>query len=625
MTKQEYFRNFLKTHAAALTCIFLVTFYFAFQVRSIEDLRRSHPHFSDNDWKAFPNNGKIATAFAVNIHPYYIFSEDFHLYFLRARRIARFGFVNDILEPSRSSGVDFRNPVQVLVCLPMALWGHKLSVYSFFISVYLSLAYVITYAINYRLFKNSAFALLCSLAVFVALGYRGLRVSTYLLSVPALIAGLSLLISKFRIIGKKRLAISDLLPVTIILGILGLWDVWSFLFLFFIFLVFGGCFVFIQSRAAGPEWFKSVISAVRMFSIAMIPVAAAVFINKPAHQDLLNRAGFFVSTVVDLSHIEPVNVLKGVLLCISAIFLFRGIRGIFFAVTAFLFLGFVALVLFSIFFLRMEPHALSHFYFISHAVWMWWLWVIVFWPETPVLWDNLKKKKMFLAVEGGILNPILLQRVLFTVCFLLFLYIGIRFYHFSPEKRYPEFAIPHKYEELAEHLQANVKVQKGKSLLTLSHELNLLLAYHTDFDLLLPEGFPLYSTRTNQQIFDRMAAVSRFFGVSPMVWAVFLKQGIPNAQSVWVISRELSESVNYLYYLFHRYGIDQRFAPGREEQSLLLKHRLCEEVLNNPAVLAEPPDFVVSEGMYKVLGLRPPIGYDLVFQSEDVALYQKKG
>lgn len=615
----------LKTHAVAVLCILLVTGYFALQVRSIENLRKTHPGFSEDVWNGMPNNGKTATAFAVNISPYYIFSEDFHLYFLRARRIARFGFVNDILEPSRSSGADFRNPVQVLVCLPMALWGHKIPAYSIFIWVYLSVAYVFLYFINYRMFKNSAFALLCSLAVFVALGYRGLRVSTYLLSVPALIGGLSLLISKLRIIGEKRLVIRDLLPVTMILGVLGLWDVWSFLFLFFIFLIFGGCFVFIQSRAAGPEWFKSVISAVRMFSIAMIPVAAAVFINKPAHQDLLNRAGFFVSTVVDLSHIEPVNVLKGVLLCISAILLFRGIRGIFFAVTVFLFLGFVVLVLFSIFFLRMEPHALSHFYFISHAVWMWWLWVIVFWPETLVFWDNLKKKKIFLALGGGILNSNLLQRALFAACFLLFLYIGIRFYHFSPEKRYPEFAIPRKYEELVEHLQANVKVQKGKSLLTLSHELNLLLAYHTDFDLLLPEGFPLYSSKTNQEIFDRMTAISRFLRIPAEGWAAFLRQDVPATQFAWVISRELSESTNYIYYLLHRFGTGRHFSDTKEDHAVFLENRLCDEVLSGKSDLQAPPDFVVSEGMYKVLGLRPPIGYDLVFQSEDVALYQKKG
>ncbi|GEM_PF-4274002 len=44
---------------------------------------------------------------------------------------------------------------------------------------------------------------------------------------------------------------------------------------------------------------------------------------------------------------------------------------------------------------------------------------------------------------------------------------------------------------MIEYINTRLPDQKGKSILTLSHELNYLLAYHTDFDLLLPEGFPL--------------------------------------------------------------------------------------------------------------------------------------
>lgn len=615
----------LKTHAVALLCILLVTGYFALQVRSIENLRQTHPGFSEEAWNAMPNNGRIATAFAVHINPYHMFSEDFHLYFLRARRIARFGFVSDILEPSQSRRYDFRNIIQVLVCLPMALWGHTIPIYAGFIWLYLALAYSSLYAVNYRLVKDSAFALLSCAAVFLALGSRGLRVSTYLLSVPVLIAGLSMLIFGVLLKTEAPPTVKRLFPVTFLLAVLGLWDVWSFLFLFFAFVVFGTCYSFIQIKGAGHGVLKKVMHTGGVFSLAMAPVLTAVLINRPAHEDLLKRAGFFVSNTVDFSYLEPVNLLKTVLLYGGAALLLRGLKSVFFAVSALLLFSFAVVVSFSVFILRMEPYAFSHFYVLFQVVWLWWLCISVFSPAPFTFQAHLNVLLAWCSPRGSlVLFSAAWRRFLYAACVVLFLCLGFRFYRFSPQERYPQFAIPRKYEELIQYLNTSVKEQKARSLLTLSHELNLLLAYHTDFDLLLPEGFPLYSSKTNQEVFDRMAAISHFLDISPVHWGVFLRQDIPQAQLIWVLDRELSEGANYLYYLFHRHGTDQLFAETKEKQSVALKHKLCEEVLSNPAVLAELPEFVVSEGTYKVLRLPPPSGYDPVFERENVTLYQKK-
>src|SRR5262245_28881527 len=75
-------------------------------------------HFARLQWFRLPaeervNNGEQPTFFAFHILPSFNFSEDFYLYYVRAKRIADRGWSDSLLYSRPDEGTNLAAPVQV--------------------------------------------------------------------------------------------------------------------------------------------------------------------------------------------------------------------------------------------------------------------------------------------------------------------------------------------------------------------------------------------------------------------------------------------------------------------------------------------------------------------------------
>ena len=121
------------------------------------------------------NNGRHATFFAVDINPYYVFSEDFHLYVVRAKRILDRGwtdsplYATDHQKPSYAAPL----PAAALMMVAVATDGRPLP-YALFIVGVLAIAWGVLYVAAARWLDKSVSPLSVPIAVLVTVLFESL-------------------------------------------------------------------------------------------------------------------------------------------------------------------------------------------------------------------------------------------------------------------------------------------------------------------------------------------------------------------------------------------------------------------------------------------------------------------
>jgi hypothetical protein len=178
-------------------------------------------------------------------------------------------------------------------------------------------------------------------------------------------------------------------------------------------------------------------------------------------------------------------------------------------------------------------------------------------------------------------------------------------------------ALPGKLERLGEVARCLAGQGAVASAATLNHEINYLLAYWTDADLLLPEGFPLHNGQSNESIEDRMASLLRLYRATPERWRDFPVNKQADSTMSWRFSRLRAAREGYLYYLFHRSG-----PRDHEGKVARIADKLARPV--EPATPLLAPDMVVLDEVSRYLGEPDLRAYGLAWKAEDLAIWLRK-
>ena len=120
------------------------------------------------------NNGRHATFFAVDINPYYVFSEDFHLYVVRAKRILDRGWTDSPLYATDHQKPSYAAPLPAaLMMVAVATDGRPLP-YALFIVGVLAIAWGVLYVAAARWLNKSVSPLSVPIAVLVTVLFESL-------------------------------------------------------------------------------------------------------------------------------------------------------------------------------------------------------------------------------------------------------------------------------------------------------------------------------------------------------------------------------------------------------------------------------------------------------------------
>jgi hypothetical protein len=536
------------------------------------------------------NNGDHATYFAVDINPYYLFSEDFHLYAVRSKRILERGWTDSPLAHSPHERTSYAAPLQAaLMMLAVATDGRPVP-YSIFVVGVLAVAWSILYVAAALWLSPRVSPLTIPIAVMVTVLFesiggvfhptsdydqwpvdRGLRMATLAWSNPLVLA---LVIAVVSLLFRRDRSTGRLIFIGVVLATLAAADTWAYL-------LSAGCVGVVIAVMAALAIFRrdKLVGGVRplvtcgvvLTGIAVVSLAINRTTSGGFQGDLLARAGFGPAWRHSLGGMGG---LLGIL---------RDIR--------YEILLLAAISILATTYFRWRPFGAGH----SPQLLLHWDWPtierrqlfclaavpIVAWigviaalgvfgmDEYHAFQFAWRRDYMLLFVLAVLVSELakhLLRRILpdsrrslrweiaGTAAFFvsLFAYHSIRIHNFVAHTAAREYFLTKDEEELHEWLRQREPSLGKFTLATASHELNYLCAYWTNAELLLPEGFPFHSGDTDAEIKQRMATLLAIYGVSPESWLAFNLNRHVWDQWSWAHSRLLSARHGYLYYLMHR-------------------------------------------------------------------------
>lgn len=536
------------------------------------------------------NNGDRPTFFAVHINPYCLFSEDFHLYVVRSKRILDRGWTDSPLCHTADEGRSFCAPLQAaLMMLVLQTDGAPLP-YALLLASILGAAWSVLYvaASRWTLPSISPLAILAAALLTIFFEsiqflfdgssqygqwpvHRGLRLATLAWTSPVVLA---IVLATISLLFRRERPAGRICFITITVAVLSAADTWAFLFSAAnICVVLGIGFVYVAyNRRRLPEGLRPWIIAAAGLTLAVV---AGLCINRitgsgvPA--DVLTRAGFGAAW-----HETPRSVagsreyIRGVrkdlrflivLALISAIvvrFRHRLARGIvrfqfgwqapslprlyLFTLGAVPILAWIVLVG-ALSKVGMEIYHSSQFAWRRDYILLFAFLLFVFELSAGFVWPRIADVRRWRIAEiAG--TAVLLGS--------LFVYHNVRIHQFITKVAAREFFLTKDEEELQDWLKQRQASLGNYTLATASHELNYLCAYWTNADLLLPEGFPYHGFRSQADLESQMARVLAVYGSNPERWQEFNLYRHASDQWSWAVSRELSARHGYMYYLLHR-------------------------------------------------------------------------
>ncbi|MCE9547595.1 MAG: hypothetical protein K8T25_19170 [Planctomycetia bacterium] len=538
------------------------------------------------------NNGRQATFFAVHINPYYVFSEDFHLYVVRSKRIMDRGWTDSPLRTTADSRPSYVAPLQAALMMVAVSTDGRPVPYALFMCSVLLVAWSMLYVAALWWLPDGVSPLTAPIAVLVTLLFesvsglihpfaefaqwpvhRGLRLSTMAWSSPL---ALSLLLATVSLVFRPQRSTGRLIFVVVGLCILATADNWAFL-------LAAACTGTVVG-ILGMMWIagrKRFPRALRCFA----GLTGALVISLALHRatsvqiggNVLTRGGFGpvwqqspmglkTGTWLKQQLFEHALVLPAILLLASLYVAFKqtaprryeiGLNvapptsqrwhlACLFAVPLVSITILVALLTL----IGMEEYHSLQFKWRSEFILLFGLIVVACecakWGLRQVLADRRRSNRWELAAVVLILGA-------------LFVYHNVRIRGFVRQTAAREFFLTQDEEGLRDWLRQREPALGRYTLATASHELNYLCAYWSRADLLLPEGFPYHSGLSTPQIEQAMADVLAVYGATPQSWRDFNLYHQVWDQWSWGRSRLLSARHGYMYYLLHRQFLENGY------------------------------------------------------------------
>jgi hypothetical protein len=531
------------------------------------------------------NNGNRPTFFALHLNPYYLFSEDFHLYFVRAKRIMTRGWSDSLLFAPDEQGKNYAAPLQAALGMIAASTGGEPLPYALFLTSVLVAAWLLLYAASRAALPASVSRLNLLLAVLVTVLFeglqflgrphtefyqwpvaRGLRTSTLAWSNPLLVA---VLLCGASLAFRRRSSPGVWGCLAIGLTALALSDNWAFM------LAWG---------ATGLVWLMVVSGAIysridlcRMQCARPLSLGLVLFFTLAAFAaqtgalrgDALARAGMGPQWQIPGTWIAAVNrelmrdYLLGAaaLLAVSLVTIRASLAGrglglwlsakwnrwtqVRLQITATAWMpilaGMAIVAVFS--WIGTDPYHARQF-----------TWRIDYCLLYGVLLLVLEGARR-LVVRSWLPPPRarLVELGVAMVCVAALLgYHQRRIHRFIKNTASREYYLTRDEEQLHDWLNDYSRGRGRYSLATASPELNLLCAYWTDADLWLPSGFPYHCASSRERLEQRTADLVRLYNASPQRWLSFNMHMHADDQWSWAQSRVLSARQGYMYYLLHR-------------------------------------------------------------------------
>jgi hypothetical protein len=600
------------------------------------------------------NNGSSPTFFAFHINPSFNFSEDFHLYYVRAKRIAQRGWTDSLFYSRPDARPNYVAPVQVLISRIAILTDGSPRRYALFMFGVIGLAWsVLAIAARYWLPRDfSSVSIVLAVMVTVLFeathlffgqpdfptsgiwpAFRGLRMTTMAWTNPVLLAS---------IIGLTSLALNPrrrwgtLSAIALMLVMLLGADNWAFAMSWMATILttawIAGVLTLARFRTGG--WQRETLQTL----IPMGLVVAATFILHTAlstgiHGDALIRGGFgpvWQDAAERVGRVATIGAwLSGpVLLPFAALILLLGI-------------------------VKLVPERAKDTWSLklvvrpSTKIWHGYLWLLLL-PVATVLalnttlsfkgMETFLRHQMYWRADYCALFVIIL-----AICELLrarlaplslprlpawsivggMLLISLLVYHnhrihwFVKHVARNEFFLTADAEKTIDWLKYFEKQHGQFELGTASLELNYLAAFYTNADLLLPSGFPYHNGASNQEVYDRALSVLRLYGATQQNWLAFTDKLPSRFQEYWAISRVRAAGRAYPYHLFHRWTYFQR--PGERANINLIRSQVGEDLERSTDSAELPqPDVLLVDDISRSLGNPDLHNYRRVFASGSV-------
>lgn len=164
---------------------------------------------------------------------------------------------------------------------------------------------------------------------------------------------------------------------------------------------------------------------------------------------------------------------------------------------------------------------------------------------------------------------------------------------------------------------------RGRVIATASPEINYLTAYWTDADLLLPVGFPYQNNQSTRAIVERTADLLHVYRTDPARWATFNLNGHPMDVFSWRASRVESARQGYTYHLFHRaVMLEGQPRPAVSVLGDAITRALARRQGQTPRYR---PDVIVIEPVSRSLGRPDLTGYRREFAHGALEAWVREG
>jgi len=531
------------------------------------------------------NNGSRPTFFALHLNPYYIFSEDFHLYFVRAKRIMTRGWSDSLLFAPDEQGKNYAAPLQAALGMIGARTAGEPLPYAVFLTSILAASWLLLYVTSRAALPANISRLNVLLAVMVTVLFesleylgrphtdyyqwpvaRGLRTSTLAWSNPLLIA---VLLCGASLAFRRRSSRAVWVGLTIGLTALALSDNWAFMLAWgtsgIVWLIAAGKVIF--SRAALRK--APVSRPLSLGLILLLTLASFAAQTGAIRSDALARAGMGPQWQTPGNWIAPANVeiIRNYLLGAAALLavslltirasLARRSLGLWLSsnwnrwtrgrlqITATAWMpilaGMAIVAVFS--WVGTDPYHAHQF--------TWRIDYCLLFGVSLLLFEGVRRLVVRRWLPPGGARWVELGAAAVCVAVLLG-YHQHRIHRFIKNTASREYYLTHDEELLHDWLDAYSRDRGRYSLATASPELNLLCAFWTDADLWLPSGFPYHCGSSRERLEQRTADMMRLYNASPQRWLSFNLHMHADDQWSWAQSRVLSARQGYMYYLLHR-------------------------------------------------------------------------
>lgn len=612
-------------------------------------------------WRAWPaesrvNNGAQPTFFAVHINPYGVFSEDFHLYAVRAKRIRDRGWTDSLLYRREGAGTNIVAPIQVLVGRIAVATGGEPVRYACFLTVLLTLAWGGLFLAVRRWLPAELSWGVALFAVLVTVNWenaeylfrdppfssdqwpvnRGLRVATNAWTSP-LLAALLLLASSIPF--AERLPVARFVGLAAMLGVLAGADNWTFAVAWLAcgWLLAGTSILgLIRWRTKGQSLAKSLATPLGLAVVLGSTLVLHKLLTSALAGDVMLRSGMGPDWMRDIFAPPEWKLMIRAWGTRYGFWTLASIIGLAIVISRFgrrdprdrtpgsrlvpqllLVAGLPQLAMPTLLFILrssgMELFLANQIYWRVNYV----LLLVFMLLAGEVLRRIVTRSGGWRRQSAGASERTWRTIVVVALCS-LFVVHQVRIDRFIRKVAARDFFLTADAEHLRDWLQDYERRKGPFSLATVSHELNHLCAYWTDADLLLPEGFPYHSAADNAEIRRRTVSLLRLYGATPTTWKDFARPGQGNDQEDWHRSRTLSTQEGFLYYLYHRAA--QLHSPEHRYWAWEERERIAEELVGDEDPVPRP-DVIVIDGAARLLGPARLDGYELAFEHGDLAAW----